>query len=197
MRRGVLHMVLAFAVSLSATGCWNPFRPDGDGNGNGDYGDRTSPKRLLDFFAKAYTDKSVERYAESLDESFTFTFMADDYGVAGVDSFKPYWGSTEDIERTTAMFTSPKTLNISFNFNLPVMDWYECPDSIVVGDEEQPIDAACSIWKPDIQVTVDESEAEPTTYWVNASWVEVTVIQDRKDSNLWTILRIRESPGPP
>jgi len=197
MRRGVLLMALAVALSLALAGCWNPFRPDGDGNGDGDHGDRTSPDRLLEFFARAYMDKSVERYQESLDLSYSFTFMEKDWDSAGVNAIIPYWGWTEDVERTTKMFTSPKTMNISFNFNLAVYTWQECPDSIFVGGEPQPVDAACSIWKPDIQVTIDQGGAEPTTYWVNASWVEVTVIQDRLNPSLWTILRLRESPSPP
>lgn len=198
MRSGVLLMVLAVALSLCVTGCWNPFKPDDDGNGNGEWGDRTTPDRLLDFFARAYMDKSIERYGESLDESYTFEFMTKDYELAGVDTVTPYWGWTEDIERTTTMFTSPKTMNISFNFNLPSAPWYQCEDSIMVNDQPQAVNAACSTWKPDIQVTVDVEEgSEPTTFWVNASWVLVTVIQDRHNPSLWTILRIEESPDAP
>lgn len=194
MRRGVLLMTLAVAVLLAVVGCWNPFNPDDDGNGNGDWGDRTTPDRLLTFFAKAYMDKSVERYGESLDDSYTFTFMEDDYSAAGVDSINPYWGRTEDLERTTSMFTSPKTLNISFNFNLAVMPWLgDYLDSILVGDKVQYVYGYESMWKPDIQITIDEGGTEPTTFWVNASWVHVVVIKDRLNPSLWTILRIEES----
>jgi hypothetical protein len=192
MWRGVLLMALVAALALAVSGCWNPFSPDG-GNGNGEPpGDRKTRDNLLDFFARAYMDKSIDRFGEALDDDYTFEFWKKDYPAAGVDSINPYWGRTEDIERTTSMFINPQTMSISFNFNLPMVPWYQCDDVINVDGQPQVVNAFCSTWKPDIQVTV-EGETEPTTYWVNASWILVTVIQDRKDPSLWTILRLEET----
>lgn len=192
MRRGVLLIALMAAVSLAASGCWNPFKPDGDGNGDGDVGDRTSPDNLLKFFAKAYMDKSVERYEEALDLDYSFTFMPEDYDSAGVSEIEPYWGRTEDVERTTLMFTSAQTMSISFDFNLAKAYWYEDTDIILVGGEPQIVDVFTSTWQPDIQITIDRGGSEPTTYWVRDSLVDVKVFQDRLNPSLWTILRIEE-----
>jgi hypothetical protein len=196
MRRGTWAGILTCIVALGVAGCWNPFSPD-NGNGNGHpIGDRKSPDNLLEFFATAYEDKSIDRYTESVDDSYSFTFMEDDWPAAGVSADRPYWGKTEDVERTQNMFTNADTKAISFDFGLPIMPWYYCPDSIYVEDHWEVVDGFCCIRKPDIKVDVDDSQKGFTTYWVKGSWLEITVIEDRLNAGLWTVLRIRESLEP-
>ena len=193
MFRGAWVVLVVGLILLGAAGCWNPFSQDdnGGGNGGGQY-DRKTPENLLNFFAAAYKDKDVTRYGESIDDNFAFTFLERDYGDAGVDSITPYWGKTEDVERTGRMFSSVKTFDIGFDFVETVMPWYECTGTIMVGSEEQTVQALCTLRKPDIKVTVDMDEPELTTFWVNKSLLDIKVIKDRYNPDLWTILSIEE-----
>jgi len=182
------------ALTLTSVGCWNPFDPGGGGNGNHKVGDRRSPDHLLEFFATAYEDKSIERYEESLDLSYTFTFMEADWGRAEVPPDRPYWGLTEDLPRTTAMFIDEKTGAISFDFRPAVADWFACTEIVWTGSDWDTLDAVCCSHDPVIDVTVNYSGEEPTTYQVRSSRVEITAIEDRFNPELWTILKIKEFP---
>jgi len=194
MVRGLWVVLVLGLVLMGVTGCWNPFSPDdGGGGGDGQY-DRTNPDKLLNFFASAYVDKNVDRYGEALDDDFSFEFLSDDYTKAGVDSVTPYWGKGEDVENTGNMFGSPKTFGITFDFGLPIEPWYETTVVLNPGKlNEQTVQALWTRRQPDIQVVVDEGEAELTTFWVNNSRLIVTVVQDRYDSKLWRVHKIEET----
>ena len=197
--RGLLKCAIyssVLALTLASVGCWNPFDPGGDGDGNRGVGDRKTPDHLLEFFATAYEDKSIERYTECLDDSYSFTFMEEDYEKAGVSSDKPYWGSTEDLDQTTTMFIDERTGTILFDFGLAVTNWDTCTDNIWVDDDEgghwAMVDALCCTHEPVIDVTVNTAGEEPKTYQVRSSRIEITVIEDRFNPQLWRILRIEE-----
>ena len=192
MRRRVVLAVMTVSLAVAGAGCWNPFSPDDDNNGNHKIGDRTTPNNLLEFFATAYEDRSIERYDEALDFDYKFEFMEADYDSAGVPPNAPYWGKTEDVPRTQNMFESPNTTGISFDFGLPLfVNWVSVKDTIFVEGLPVEVDALLGRYEPDIEVVV-EGEEGSTTYWVNNSWVNIKVIQDRQDPSLWTILRIVE-----
>jgi hypothetical protein len=194
MRRGTWAAVITCVIGLGVGGCWNPFSPDG-GNGNGHpIGDRTSPDNLLEYFATAYEDKSLERYDEALDEFYSFTFMKDDWTAAGVSEDRPYWGKSEDEEQTEILFTHAETKAISFDL-VKVMTWYYCVDTVEVGGQPQEVDAWCCTIKPDIRVDV-EKDGKSTTFWVKNSWLDVKVVEDRLYPGLWTVLRIEEFTAP-
>jgi len=197
MRRWVLFATMTAAVALAGGGCWNPFSHDDDGNGNGGRGDRKTPDHLLEFFAMAYEDKDVQRYGEALDLNYRFQFMEKDWDEAGVPSWAPYWGKTEDVPRTQNMFEDASITAISFEFGEPrFVNWLESSDTIFVDGNPVEVDALLGRYQPDIQVTV-AGDPEPITYWVNASLVDVKVIRDRFDPKLWTILRLVESEASP
>ena len=194
MRRWVLFVGMTALLVLGGVGCWNPFSPDGDGNGHNTIGDRKNPDNLLEFFAMAYEDRSIERYAEALDSDYRFQFMEKDWEGAGVPPNAPYWGKTEDVPRTELMFESEKTTGISFEFGSKLfVNWLPVTDTIFVEGLPVEVDALLERYAPEISVIVEGDEGS-TTYWVNESWVEIKVIQDRFDPSLWTILRIEEMP---
>jgi hypothetical protein len=197
MRRWVLFVGMAASLVLAGAGCWNPFSPDDDGNGKHPIGDRKTPDHLLEFFATAYEDRSIERYSEALDHDYRFEFMESDWDSAQVPPNAPYWGWTEDVPRTQNMFENANTTDISFYFGLPLFaSWVPTTDTIFVEGLPVEVDALLRRYQPEIQVVV-ENDKGTTTYWVNASWVNVKVVQDRLDPSLWTILRIVEMPAAP
>ena len=194
MRRGVwVHSAICgmmMLLVLGLSGCWNPFSP-GDGDGNGDPKiDRKSPDHLLEFFATAYEDKDIDRYTESLDDAYTFEFDPLDYDSAGVSAEKPYWGITEDKERTNSMFTSPETKGISMDLSQKMMDWIA--DTFYI-DAETPVEGFTCVINPTIDVTIEMTPGEePVTKQVRKSRLTLAVIRDRKIVGLWTILKITE-----
>lgn len=196
MRRRVLFAVMTVSLVLAGAGCWNPFSP-GDGGDGKDHGNRKNPNNLLEFFATAYEDRSIERYSEALDNDYKFEFMEADWDSAEVPPDAPYWGKTEDVPRTQSMFENANTTGISFDFGLPLfVNWVNIKDTIYVEGLPVEVDALLGRYQPDIQVVV-ENEKGSTTYWVNNSWVNIKVIQDRQDTSLWTILRIVEMEAAP
>jgi hypothetical protein len=190
MRCGVLSRAAIVIVAVLAAGCWNPFGPPG-GDPKPPNIDRKTPDNLMEFFATVYADKDIDRYEEALDKDYLFEFMEADWGPAGVSEANPYWGKTEDVPRTEAMFTSPQTKAITIEFNQLAVNWQHTMVTINVDGEEQLVDAFERRYKPEIQVTVEDGD-ELTTYWVHQSWVDVTVIKDRFDSTLWTIIKMVE-----
>jgi hypothetical protein len=193
MRRGawvhsaICGVILMLVFGLS--GCWNPFSP-GDGNGDGDPNlDRKKPNNLLEFFATAYEEKDLDRYTESLDDAYTFEFDPQDYGDAGVSQEKPYWGLTEDLPRTGAMFTSPGTKGISMDLSQKLMNWIA--DTFYI--DNTPVEGFTCVINPLIDVTIEKTPGEePVTKQVRKSRLTVAVIPDRKIAGLWTILKITE-----
>ena len=197
MRRRALLAMMMISFVLAGAGCWNPFSPDDDGNGNHPIGDRKNPNSLLEFFATAYEDKAIDRYEEALDNDYRFEFMEADWESAGVPANAPYWGRGEDVDRTRIMFENPNTTGISFDFGLPLfVNWVPTKDTIWVDALPVEVDALLGRYQPDIQVIV-ENDKGSTTYWVNNSWVNIKVVQDRLDPSLWTILRIVEMEAAP
>lgn len=193
MRRGVwvkpgLWSVV-FLLVLGLAGCWNPFGPDKGGGGNAKI-DRKSPDHLLDFFATKYVDKDLTGYEEAIDEDYTFTFDPKDYDAAGVSAEKPYWGRSEDVDRTNLMFNSASTKAIVMDFSTKVVNWIAATESTSAGF----VDGFMCRIEPKIDVTIEgQPGEEPVTKQVRKSVLDITVIPDRHNANLWTILHIVET----
>jgi hypothetical protein len=199
MRRGVWVKTFAcgavLLLALGLAGCWNPFSPDDGGNGDPKR-DRKSPDRLLEFFATVYEDKNQVGYEESLDDDYTFTFMPADYDSAGVSAEEPYWGRTEDIERTHAMFAAADVKKIVMDLGTKVTPtWIDVTEVINVGGTPTLVDGFYCRIRPLIDVTIEGAGGEePVIKQVRNSHIDVTVIPDRHNAGLWTILKIIESP---
>jgi len=197
MRRGVWATMFVWGAALlfvlGLAGCWNPFSPDGGGNGDPKI-DRKSPDRLMDFFATVYEDKDQIRYEECLDDEYTFTFMQKDYTAAGVSEEIPYWGRTEDVERTHAMFVADQVKTIVMELGSKITPtWIAVTEVIDIDGTPTAVDGFWCRIKPSIDVTIEEAGKEPVTKQVRASKIDITVIPDRHDARLWTILEIIES----
>jgi hypothetical protein len=190
---GLTLLVMMFVLP----GCWNPFKPDGGTDPIIPGTSRDTPDHLLSFFAGAYKNRSIDGYAESLDDSYTYTFAAKDYDAAGVSADKPYWGKSEDVPRTANMFDAPTTKDILVDWLPAVANWEVTQDSIFVNsDHWETVPGYTAIFQPDIKVTVagGAGNGEDLTYWVHLSRIVITAIHDRLDPKLWTILRFTEVP---
>jgi hypothetical protein len=187
MRRYAWRVAVIGLGLFLVAGCWNPFSSGKNGgNGHEVRYDRTTPDKLLNFFSQAYEDQDIDKYDESLDLAFHFQFTQEVADSLGLPPDQPWWGKVEDLASTGNMFDNPEVTSIAMDM-IRRIPWYACTDSIT------DLDGLCSVIEPDIKVTVERAgESEPTTYWVNNSRLDVMVIQDRNDSDLWTILRIEE-----
>jgi hypothetical protein len=193
MRRGVWAYLticgatLALIVGLS--GCWNPFAPDKSGH-SGPKIDRRTPDHLLNFLAAAYQDRSIDHYKEAVDFFYSFQFDPVDYDSADVGPDKPYWGRTEDVQRTEAMFTSVMTKAISMDLGNKTMRWLA---DTFYPDGETPVEGFTCEVNPIIDVTIEkEAGQELTIKQVRKSRFTIEVIPDRDYQGLWTILKITE-----
>ena len=187
---------------LTATGCWNPFSSDkgDDDNGGGPPDiDRTSPDRLLNYFAYAYENQEIDRYDEAIDDYFEFEFTPDVADTLGLPEETPWWGKVEDRQSTLNMFNAEEVKSVEFHLtetgvNAP---WEDCGRWFLIGDppESTFIMGLCKEFEPDIKVTIEEA-VEPRILWVNTSLLDIMVRPDPNDPELWTILRIREALKP-
>jgi hypothetical protein len=151
---------------------------------------------LLQVFARSFNERNIDLYAECLDDSYTFTFAANDWDAAGVTPAKPYWGKTEDVPATAHMFSTPTIKSIVMEWLPPISDWAVCIDSIFVAGPGfghwEVLACSRATYRPDIKVTAQVDGQEDRTYWVHNSRFVVTVCPDRSNKDLWTILRIIE-----
>ena len=143
--------------------------------------DRKTPENLIEFFADSYVEKDIERYDESLDDGFLFTFTSEDAELIGLPVDEPWWGKTPDVAAARNMFESPDVSKVEMDLPLAGGPW---------PSEE-------SVWyrlEPTIKVTVEDAGGgEPTTYFVFSSWFDVEIIEDPYDSTLWVFKGIEES----
>jgi hypothetical protein len=141
---------------------------------------RDTPAALLKSFSDAWEDQHIDAYTACLDQAYRFEFMEEDWESAGVTPDAPYWGKAQDVASTANMFESDKVVGLSFDWGLPLTA-ETCPDSV----------CRC-LYQPDIQVVVEKPGKGRVTYWVNASWLHVTLARDPQDHSLWVIRKMRE-----
>ena len=168
--------------------------PTSDTNGGGPPAtwDRTNQDNLMNFFAQAYEDKDILDYDDALDVSFLFQFTPEVAESLKLPEDKPWWGKTEDVISTGNMFEEPTVTDIVMDYEY-VVDWYTCWDSLTTEfGKDTLFSGLCARLKPDIKVTIETPGTEPRILWVNNSWLDVMVVPDRFEDELWTILRIQE-----
>ena len=141
---------------------------------------RVSPESLLVFFAESLEHRDLTKYQECLDDAYTFRFTEEDWDPAEVTADQPYWGLTEDVTRTQALFTSTQVTSITFDWGPAVLD-FSGPDTLLQ-----------AIHDPVIDVTVSNQGEEPKTCQVRQSRMTLVVVPDRHSEGLWVIRSIRE-----
>lgn len=167
-------LILSMMIGCSVDKGTNPGEPDTD---------RTTPERLIDFFADAYERKDIEKYGESLDDGYLFVFTPQDADSLGLPPDEPWWGKTEDLASTTKMFEDSDVSDVQMEILGKDGPW-PTEDGV-----EYRID-------PSIKVTIEPAGEEPTTYWVYQSYLYAEIIVDPYDGDLWVFKRITEEPKP-
>jgi hypothetical protein len=173
---------LGFALSLLALGflqvssCSHHEDPDPDR----DRTRRDTPEHAIACLATSLEAKSIDDYSSCLAAGYRFVFQERDWDTAGVTSLEPYWGLTEDVEATANMFSSSHTLGIVCDLPVEMM--------LDSGD-----DFARCLCDVDLQVTIDHGGPEPSTYWVDRSWLIITLVADPDQPDLWVISEIEET----
>lgn len=176
MRRRVWVIVAIILIMSIMGGCsvdkgTNPPPPELD---------RKTPENLINYLADAYVRKDIERYSESFADDFLFVFTSADADSMGLPPDEPWWGKTTDVGSTTKMFEDPEVTSISMEITIYSGPW---PTEEGVGYRLDP----------DIKVTIDPAGAEePVTLWVYTSYLDVEIIVDKYDEDLWVFKEISE-----
>jgi hypothetical protein len=149
--------------------------------------DRTTPERLIKYLADAYVKKDIDKYLESLSDSYLFEFDPQDYDDAGVSEDEPWWGKTEDRTSTGNMFDDAQVTKIEMDLPIAGGPWPGEDDAILYRLD------------PYIKVFTDDPAAESgeTIYHVYQSWLDVEIVEDPFDSTLWVFNEIVESTKSP
>jgi hypothetical protein len=191
MKRLIGALLAVWIAVIMGLGCSPTADPDG---GGGTKLDRKTPDHLLEWLATAYEEKGGEAYDEALHDKFLFVFTDEVAHDMGLPADQPWWGKTQDVNSTRKMFADPRVKDIKMDY-VTVGNWEAITDS--VGGEEYS--CLFSRVTPDIEVTIDESGTEPTTYVVRESWLDISVVMDTTSvpgETLFQLLKIEEIPFP-
>ncbi len=159
--------------------------------------DRTTEDNLMLFFANAYREKDLADYEEALDENFLFVFTEDIADSLGLPPDEPWWGKTEDLNSTKILFESETVTDIAFTYEY-YTTWVDCIELRIEqtpsGPDTTRFSGLCCRLNPLIEVTtiVDNDEDPILKLRVDNSWLDVTVIPDPFNEDLWTVLKIEE-----
>jgi hypothetical protein len=176
-------IAVAFLVSTGCLSC-NDDKCTNPGNGD-DIPLRTTPDDLMEFLAWSYEARDLEHYDEALHQSYTFEFVPEVADSLGLPPGEPWWGKTGDVVSTQNMFESSDVMSIQMDL-VGVTPWSACTD------EATGLAGMCRRVEPDIKVVIDTGWYETLTLWVNNSLLDITVVQDPHESEMWQILRIAE-----
>jgi hypothetical protein len=162
------------------------------GNGN-DPIDRDTPDHLLNWLSYYYQERDIDRYEEALHEAFIFVFTKDVADSLGLPDDEPWWGRTQDVNSTRKMFAASEVTDIKMDY-VNVERWQAVTDS--VGGQEYH--GVFSRVTPEIFVTIDRPNEEPTTHVVRESWLDITVVEDPtvQEEVLFVLLKIEEVEMP-
>lgn len=144
-----------------------------------------TPDELLKYFAQAVKEEDIEALADALDEDFLFQCPPDFADSLGLPPGVPWWGKTEFINSIQETFENPDVTDIGFSYEYHI-EWYSCAE---VRDDTTFAGLGCRL-DPLIEVVTITPEDPILTYLVDNSWLDVTVIPDRKTDGRWTVLRI-------
>jgi hypothetical protein len=186
MKWWIWALLAAWVVALVGLGCSPTADPGGGGQSQIS---RDTPDHLLNFLAAAYQEKNGDDYEVALHDAFYFVFTPEVADSLGLNPEEPWWGKTKDVASTKKMFGATEVTDVSMHYE-SIADW----DPI---DEERPDTTYSGVWSrvyPEIKVTISHPGEEPMVYWVDRSYLDITVVKDptRPDQNLWVILRIEE-----
>ena len=179
-------LLAAWMVVLVGLGCSPASDPGGGGPGPIS---RDTPDHLLNWLAVSYQEKDGDDYAEALHDAYYFVFTKEVADSLGLPDDQPWWGKTKDVASTNKMFAATEVTDVSMR--------YESIGRWEPAEEVRPDTTYNGVWtrvQPEIKVTIDHPGEEPTVFWVNRSYLDITVVKDptQPDQNLWVILRIEE-----
>jgi len=187
----VLAPTLALAVGVC--GCWNPFNPDQEEEGDPDpveIVDRTSKVNLVKFFAKAHEDQSTDDYTESLHEDYQFWFSEDDRNDPRWD-WTDWIGKELDVSITNRMFQDDEVTDIHVDLTNQTQHSQNAEDNffeMIVGDP--PFTVYRGDFLVDMHVIEDNGE-ERIDHWVDGK-AFMYLISDPIYEGQWQIWKIED-----
>jgi hypothetical protein len=148
---------------------------------------RTTEDGVLEAFAYYYEAMDIEGYDEVLDEMYIFQFTPDVADSLGLPPDDAWWGKAQDLASTANMFNDRTVRNIKMEYR-KVDDWA----AHIEVRQDTTLSGLFVRLEPNIRIVVDEGSEEPTTYHVTNSWLDVVVVPDRFNRELWCILTLEE-----
>lgn len=120
--KGIFLKIIVYSLLLASIGCLNPFAPIEGETSTRSWTDQRTVGELLHNFALAYDYRDSLRYADCLDQAFTFYY----YNIqqARFDS----WFRDTDLKATSGMFRNFDSVDLEWNLipeeveNFTVMD---------------------------------------------------------------------------
>lgn len=190
MRKSVLRRLvvwsLAVVVTVTATGCWNPFAPEGGGGQPPvvvTYKERTSPDNVIHNLNTAYKDMNADEYLDCLAEEFEFHLNPDDYGDPA-NNLPEDWDKQEERDIHDAMFgqdTEVEDIDLVFTNTSKLWD-----------DNALPGDPSDDLWTYREQTDLRVKVPGDLTYLANADQEFVFQIDPYEtgpdDEPLWEII---------
>jgi hypothetical protein len=194
MKRWIGVLIGVWFLVLVGLGC-SPTSDTGP-NGHGPIS-RDTPDHLLNFLAVAYADRDADKYDEAMHEKFQFVFTQDIAEELGLPPEQPWWGKTKDLASTVKMFNSSEVTQILMDYVPEAERHWEAVD--IERPDGSTYSGVFARVEPDIRVTIEKPDEEPTTYVVNESWLDVYMVRDPNYPNevLWVFLEIQEIPKNP
>ena len=139
---------------------------------------RETADGLVQVFAQSLEDGSIQTYSECLSQTYKFFFMESDWEDAGVTPAEPYWDKARDAAATANLFGSEYVSEVICDFE-------------VVHRETSASHISLRA-EPDLRVTVEGPGQEPITYWANRTLLNLIVVADPGNPDLWSIQEIHE-----
>ncbi|MGD8627652.1 MAG: hypothetical protein PVH52_01090 [bacterium] len=185
MQKAMAISVLAAAVIVSACSSGKSTGPENRCAG------RSTPDDLLCTLACAHNEREFDAYAGLLHEDFIFVLVPEVAESLSLPAEEPWWGKASDIAATKALFEDETVTDIWFSYELAV-DWFACEDVRT----DTTFTGICCRLDPFIGVTVKDVRADSTyvdtTYRVDNSWLDITLVRDTHAEDLWVVLRMQE-----
>ncbi len=141
---------------------------------------RSTPECLVRAFEWALQYKDIDDYSLCLSDIYLFEFTPMDAELIGLPPDAPWWGKTEDMAAMASMFVHPDLARIECTLSIRYDPWVTA-ESVTYRLE------------PDMKFVIDPGGGqEPVVYWVYDSWLDVEIVPDPYDSEMWVFERITE-----
>jgi hypothetical protein len=181
---GARLVIAAFMSLVLLTGCniFNPKKTDKPPEQTDR--DRTTPARLLNFFAYQQADpqRDIVEYGRCLHTSYQFYFTQTDR--QGDPSIPEFWTKEQDITSTTGMFQN--AINITMSITVEdTLGTEAC-------DPGNPSGPSCTTYttRIDLQVTVPDTPENLTL--IVHGLADISITRDPVDANLYVIYQITD-----